>query len=161
MTPAEAPPKYLLDRVVHIDSSSLSSSLTSGTAGQVVKMSVGYAAPWFRTAVTRLEYLAKLDPDWDSYGAKPIQTDKAISTVAFLADVAATTPNIASPSIVPLPDGGVQVEWHCGGIDLEVAFSDEEPGVYLVDRTSDETVESPLRDARTEVLRVASRLIET
>jgi hypothetical protein len=161
MTTAEAPLQNLLDRVVHIDpQSSAGSSLTSGGTGErVVKMSIGFAAEWFGEALVRLEDLASLAPGWDSYGAQSIQADATIAAVRFLASVAAAFPLISGPSIVPLADGGLQVEWHRAGIDLEIAFSDDEPGVYMVDRTRDEVVESPLRDARDQTLRVAPHLL--
>lgn len=162
MTTAEARPQYLLDRVVHVDSHAPSSgSLTSGVGAPVVTMRVGFAAPWFSNAIGRLEDLASLAPGWDSYGAKSVAADMAMAAVRFLADVAVASPGVHEPSIVPLSDGGIQVEWHRCGIDLEVAFSDDEPGVSCVDHTSDEAAERPLSDALNEVLRVATRLNAT
>jgi len=162
MTTAEARPQYLLDRVVRVDSyEPASSSLTSRTAAPVVTMKVGYAAAWFRDAIDRLEDLASLAPGWDSYGAKSVAADMALAAVKFLAAVAAAAPSVHEPSIVPLSDGGIQVEWHRGGIDLEVEFSDDEPGVSRVDHTNGDTAERPLSDALSEVLRVATRLSAT
>lgn len=38
---------------------------------------------------------------------------------------------VPPPSVVPLSDGGVQLEWHRNGVDLEVTFTDEaDDGVY-------------------------------
>ncbi len=162
MTTTEARSQYLLDRVVHVDSySPSSSSLTSGVGAPVVTMRVGFAAAWFSDAIGQLEDLASLALGWDSYGAKPVAADMAMAAVRFLADVAVASPGVHEPSIVPLSDGGIQVEWHRCGIDLEVAFSDDEPGVYRVDHASDETAECPLSDALSEVLRVATRLSAT
>jgi hypothetical protein len=160
MTVVESPPRYLLDRVVHVDphAASSNSSLTSGKGVPVVTMKVGFAAEWLTDALMRLQDLAALAPDWDSYGAKPVEADMAMAAVRFLATLAAAAPGVDKPSVVPLSDGGVQVEWHRGGIDLEVAFSDDEPGVYLVDHTSNATVQHPLGDALGEVLRVATKL---
>ena len=162
MTTTEARPQYLLDRVVHVDSySPASSSLTSGVRAPVVTMRVGFAAAWFSDAIVRLEGLATLASDWDSYGAKPVAADMTMAAVRFLASVAVASPGVHEPSIVPLSDGGIQVEWHRGGIDLEISFSDDEPGVYRVDHTNDEIAERPLGDALSEVLRVATRLSAT
>ncbi len=162
MTTAEARPQYLLDRVVHVESHAPpSSSLTSGTGAPVVTIKGGYAAAWFLDAIGRLEDLAALAPGWDSYGAKSVAADLALAAVKFLADVAIAAPDVHEPSIVPLSDGGIQVEWHRGGIDLEVAFSDDEPGVSRVDHTNDDTAERPLSDALSEVLRATTRLSAT
>jgi hypothetical protein len=162
MTTAEARPQYLLDRVVHLDThASSSSSLTSGLDARVVTMKIGFAAAWFNDAIARLDDLATLASDWDSYGAKPVAADMAIAAVRFLAEVAVASPDVHQPSIVPLADGGIQVEWHRSGIDLEVTFSDDEPGVYRVDHIANETADRPLSDALSEVLRVATRLSAT
>jgi hypothetical protein len=127
----------------------------------VVTITGGYAAAWFHDAVGRLENLASLAPDWDSYGAKAVAANMALAAVKFLAEVAAVAPSVHGPSIVPLSDGGIQVEWHRGGIDLEVAFSDDEPGVSRVDHTNEDRAERPLNDALSEVLRAATRLSAT
>lgn len=47
------------------------------------------------------------------------------------------------------------------GIDLEVTFSDQDAGVYVVDRDEQETVERPLSYAAFEVTRLAARPRDT
>jgi hypothetical protein len=66
----------------------------------------------------------------------------------------------APPSLSPLNDGGVQVEWHGGGLDVEVLFSDdhEERGIYVRDKATNEEWEIPLEDAPLFVERFADRL---
>jgi hypothetical protein len=62
-------------------------------------------------------------PGWDTYGAAPITpeiielAERVYSAIAF----------------VPTTDGGFQVEFHCGGIDAEIEFSElgELEGVYV------------------------------
>lgn len=67
--------------------------------------------------------LRALGPNWDSYEAVPI-------TDAALAVAEAIERNFR---FVPLTDGGFQVEFHSGGIDLELAFDPEGmfEGVYV------------------------------
>lgn len=76
---------------------------------------------WFRTSVKCLWALSKLDADWDSYGSPPIEVNCLEIAAMFLDIVAQRFP--PQPHIGPVPDGGVQVEWHYNGIDLEVEFS--------------------------------------
>jgi len=68
-----------------------------------------------------------------------------LQAVEFLLRVA--LPHVPPPAIVPLSDGGIQLEWHEGGVDLEISFSDLEPGVYVEDRDSGEAAELPLDEA--------------
>ena len=56
----------------------------------------------------------ELKPGWDSYGGKPIShkcLDKALSILSELSD---------EYQMVPDPDGGVQLERHTGGLDIEI-----------------------------------------
>lgn len=59
---------------------------------------------WIRNE--RIADLAELVDDWDSYGAEHV-TDEALAVLRNLC-------------AVPLKDGGIQIEWHCSGWDVEV-----------------------------------------
>jgi hypothetical protein len=73
---------------------------------------------WLYPVLHRLQHLAKLDENWDSYGGLP-PTDKSIFvTLAVLAHVLRY--ESGAPMIFPLAEGGVQVEWHRGGEELEI-----------------------------------------
>ena len=54
--------------------------------------------------------LAGLEPNWDTYGAKPT-TEAAIAKAELLRD------NLC---FVPMNDGGVQIEVHAAGVEMEV-----------------------------------------
>lgn len=58
----------------------------------------------------RLNELARLGPDWDSYGAPP-PTEAALAAADRL-------------MFVPTGEGGMQIELHKGGIDIDVTVSD-------------------------------------
>jgi hypothetical protein len=62
---------------------------------------------------TEWDKLRALKPGWDSYGAPPISPDAIASARAWLAGV----------QIVPTSHGGVQLEWHRHGVEVEVEFS--------------------------------------
>jgi hypothetical protein len=111
---------------------------------------------WFRSALKRINQLTALAVGWNSYGAQEVQADMAMEAVEFLTKV--TYPGIAAPSIVPLSDGGIQLEWHRGGLDVEVTFSDDDAGLYIVDRESGEAVELPLDAAAAAIGPLAERL---
>ena len=82
----------------------------------------------------------------------------AIDEVEFPAKVA--FPVNAPASITTLAEGGVQVEWHRGGLDIEIAFSDDEPGVYIEDRQGGE-IELPVTEAVSAIAGYWPRLQES
>jgi hypothetical protein len=57
-----------------------------------------------------LASLRDLKDNWDSYGAKP-PDERALKAVE------------AGLSIVPTSDGGIQIELHIGGRDVEIAIT--------------------------------------
>jgi hypothetical protein len=81
-------------------------------------------ARWFRPAVEQLGALLTLPPNWDSYGGRATAQASASQTISFLAQTLSA--QVAPPWVVPLHDGGVQLEWHRGGVDVEVVLSPEE-----------------------------------
>lgn len=116
------------------------------------------ASPWYGEALDRISGLTALAVGWNGYDAREVKADMAIDAAKFLAKVA--FPGIAAPSITPLAEGGLQVEWHRGGLDIEVAFSDDEPGVYIVDREGGE-IELPLTEAVSAITGYWQRLQES
>ncbi len=73
---------------------------------------------WRPTVVAKLAELAQLKAGWNSYRAAPISPEAIQRALALLdATMSEGTP---APSVVPLSTGGVQIEWHVAGFDLEV-----------------------------------------
>jgi hypothetical protein len=156
--PVDAPPQHLTQRTVRIVASQApEGSASAAWRRQIVTFEVrNPAADWLRDAISEVEALTKLPADWNTYGSRPIAASAATQAVGFLVDNAYA--ELARPAVVPLADGGVQLEWHRGGIDLEIAFSPVDPGVYFEDTRSGETAEASLSDARSFVLSSLSRL---
>jgi hypothetical protein len=61
---------------------------------------------------TRLNELLALPENWDGYGAQRIERDAIAGARQFLSRV----------NVTPCVSGGVQLEWHTNGIDLELEF---------------------------------------
>lgn len=69
---------------------------------------------------TRLSELLRLPQGWDGYRGAPTAPQVADRVRASLARC--QRGDGVSPAIVPGSDGDVQLEWHAGGIDLEIAI---------------------------------------
>lgn len=79
-------------------------------------------APWTDAVGRALRRLQELPPGWDSYGGHRIQERAVYSAVNILSAIAAD-PHLPQPSIVPTSVGGIQIEWHRLGVDLELEIS--------------------------------------
>jgi len=81
-------------------------------------------SPIFLRSVEAVADLLSLPQGWNSYSAKPIDHQNARRAIRILAEfLESDTP---SPSVVPTVRGGIQLEWHTRGVDLEVYI--ESPG---------------------------------
>ena len=73
-----------------------------------------------RPAYEKASKLVRLPKDWDGYGAAPIDAYYVRRALDLLSQlVREDTP---LPDIVPTTRGGVQLEWHERGIDLEISI---------------------------------------
>lgn len=75
---------------------------------------------WRSSARKQFQKIRELDEGWDGYRAKPIRRDTIEFAQDLLEDIMALWSQIPPPSIVPTTSGGVQIEWHEKGIDLEL-----------------------------------------
>lgn len=106
---------------------------------------------WFDPLMQGLVDLLTLPPDWDSYGAGTIDPKLVDEALAFTHGILG--PTSPAPRVVPLSSGGLQLEWHRKGIDLEVVFDrNEAPFFYFRDRSTGEEVEHPLPE-KSQLLR--------
>ena len=76
---------------------------------------------WLSEAVTELNSLLALADNWDSYGACRISQEAAFAAIQVLHFVMEEKTPL--PSVVPTSLGGIQLEWHRFGIDLEVEIT--------------------------------------
>lgn len=125
----------------------------------------GYAPPRANPAQEmiseRLSRLRSMHDDWDRQGAlRPDQ--RVIDEVSKILRVALDGVEApAAPFLVPLADGGVQVEWHAPGQSLEVAFypGGERFGC-LEDESLDAEIEAEGSEATDLLVRHARRFGE-
>lgn len=81
---------------------------------------VDKTAVWYEPTLKALASLSSLQENWDGNGAarpKPVVSDAAMALLTRV--MRDDTP---APSVVPTTRGGIQLEWHIRGIDLEVEF---------------------------------------
>lgn len=87
---------------------------------------------WFEPTLASMAELLQLEPDWDSYGARRVEP----RTIPYGLDLLKYSMREATPTplVVPAPRGGLQFEWHTGGMDLEVeVLPDGRLSYYLED----------------------------
>jgi hypothetical protein len=70
-------------------------------------------------ALARIKGLASLEPNWDSYGAVPLQRGAVLHTIRLVAAILQNE-GVPLPAIVPTSEGGLQLEWHRGRATLEM-----------------------------------------
>ena len=101
---------------------------------------------WSSKVEHRLNRLTKLPVGWDGYKGQRVSP----LTARFVWDLLSSvmTKTTATPSVVPVTGGGLQVEWHRGGLDIElyvskpmkaelfVSYADDRPDLEL-ELTSD------------------------
>lgn len=87
-------------------------------------------SPWIAEVATRFAELLTLPRDWDGHGGVPTAPENVEAAGRFLAIVMA--PSTPAPTIVPTSSGGLQLEWHRGGVDVELLLGDEDPAFLFV-----------------------------
>ena len=84
---------------------------------------------WRDTAEKTLNRFARLESNWDGYGAAPINPAvirEARELIATIADHIAE-----APTIVPTSRGAIQLEWHRASRCLELEFESQAKIHYL------------------------------
>jgi hypothetical protein len=92
---------------------------------------------WFDGVDRKLMSFVNLEPNWNSYGARPVHESVARAASDLLRQLVRRT--APEPSVVPTSGGGVQFEWHTRNHDLEIELPS--PGRLLAvfeDRASGE-----------------------
>jgi len=87
---------------------------------------------WQYSVRRNIAELLDLSDNWDSYGAAAIRPEYAASAIRLLQSIMDS--ETLAPSVVPTNLGGIQIEWHASGIDLEIEVeSTSRIGVWYED----------------------------
>jgi len=98
---------------------------------------------WFDPIMQGFVDVLTLPPDWNSYGAGAIDPKIVLYAMTFMNGL--LVPSTPAPRVVPLSSGGLQVEWHRQGLDLEIVFDrDEQPIFTYRNRVNEEDSEHAL-----------------
>jgi hypothetical protein len=90
---------------------------------------------WIAPTIGGLVSLLRLKDNWDTYGGKRTNLDLIKQALYVLTQI--MEKDSPAPSVVPLGDGGLQIEWHRKQQDLEIVFQlDSAPTYYYEDRSS-------------------------
>ncbi len=84
---------------------------------------------WQIQAITKILGLLSLPNDWDSYGSPPPTEIAATSAIQLVTDI--NLDYFLSPRVVPVPGGGVQLEWSFGPREVEIEIDDDGSVEYL------------------------------
>lgn len=81
--------------------------------------------------LSRLEELAGLNADWDGYGAHAL-SPLALNTAGQVIDQVLREP-LPPPKLVPVPSGGVQLEWAAGSVEIDLEIQPDGRAVFVCD----------------------------
>ncbi len=112
---------------------------------------------WLPAVVAKLDELATLPPNWNSYRSAPVRRACLLAAVQLLLDM--MRDNSPTPAVVPTNRGTVLLEWHRHGIDLEIEVLG--PGRFHVvaeDTPRRTELESDIGSDLTEIVRYIERL---
>jgi hypothetical protein len=124
--------------------------------------------PWLLPLERALQELFELPVGWD--GRRAARVSEA--AVAACVKVLSRTMSVDSPvpQLVPLPDGGLQAEWHADGHDVEIeitgtgavhAFAGELDGTVRVDEEWDGVPDEQRSVVLQEALNRLTELVRT
>lgn len=94
---------------------------------------------WFDDHLNvELNRLFALPAGWDGFSADEVTVEAVAETVAVLASI--VNESTVAPQFFPLADGGIQIEWHVGGNDIEIEINGAGSVYVLATRSTGETV---------------------
>jgi hypothetical protein len=135
------------------------------SAPRFVSIPFGHAAlvfsepppAWSYDLLTGISKLGELEEGWDSYGARPVDPNCAVAAVGLVFSLLG--PSTPKPYIVPTNRGGLQLEWHRNGIDLEIEIqSPSRLQVTFQDERTEEEIELTLTGNLRPLVHLVDRL---
>lgn len=95
--------------------------LELGTGAKLIVDKEDDDSSWLSPMLNSLREVLALPANWDSYGAHPVDLKAVAFAIEFLIQVMRKDTMV--PVVVPTVKGGIQLEWHARGIDLEMEVS--------------------------------------
>jgi hypothetical protein len=86
--------------------------------GKLLVTCDGPMPAWLPAVVAKLDELANLPPNWNSYRATRMRRPSMLAALQLL--LAVMHDNTPSPAVVPTNRGTILLEWHKRGVDLEI-----------------------------------------
>lgn len=100
---------------------------------------------WVRPTIAAFIGIQNLADNWDTYGGKAINRDLIGQSLVIIGMV--MQPDSPAPSVVPMGDGGLQIEWHRRQQDLEITFTaDGAPQFFYRNRATGALDEGAARE---------------
>lgn len=101
--------------------------------------------------------MLRLPGGWNSYAAKPVAIQNAVLAIHVLAQF--LTIDTPAALVVPTVHGGVQLEWHTNGVDLEIYVESSKEVTFFAERVgSEESFEGALLSNERELASWLERL---
>jgi hypothetical protein len=107
-----------------------------------------FQSRWFEPTLKGLSEIIDTDAGSSLWGDRsPVAQEFVSEALSFFA--IALNDSVAPPALSPLNDGGLQAEWHRGGLDVELVFSPDasESGMYIREKATGVEREFPFDPA--------------
>jgi hypothetical protein len=113
---------------------------------------------WADDVTARLNHICALPPGWDGYRGRSTRFDVAEFAISLLRRVC--KPHTPAPVIIPLPSGGLQIEWHHDEAQIELTIrAPYNVEVWMADpRTDPDGQEAHLTTDFTSILPIIHKL---
>jgi len=112
---------------------------------------------WLNPTIIKMIQLLWLPTDWNSDSPKRIESraiEKMLETLLVILD-----PNSTPPAVIPTTRGGVKVEWHQNGIDLEIEALNSGRVEYFINEPAGE--KEGVLERNTAILKTYSHYLKT
>jgi hypothetical protein len=120
---------------------------------------------WIRDLLHNIVELQWLDRDWDSYGSAPVQNAAILAAarlVESLVREGILTEEFQAPSVGPLAEGQIRLEWYWRGSEVYVdVWGPQEIEVFFYDSDTGMSWEGPMGDAPAEFGPVLANILGT
>lgn len=143
---------------------------TPTMSGSEIATGLQHSAPSYRRVYdsglfwieARLAPLLRLPQNWDTNGAQPISELAAADTRHLMSQL--LRQNVIPPELIPLPDGGISIEWRRPTFEFSIDLPGEtglrSASAYCRDTTTDAEWEQDLVAAMPQVIAVLGQLVD-